>query len=152
MKSTDLKIKDYIGNNHLNKRYIKKFQSNYKKIFIDVLKEKNNKEENLYIFNDKFKLNFDKKRINRFNKFKTIVVIGMGGSILGAEAIKNFLSQRIKKEIFFFNNLDPKRIHSFKKFKKIKNILFIIISKSGNTIETLSNLSYLNIIKKNQKT
>ena len=75
----------------------------------------------------------------------------MGGSILGAEAINNFLEEKIKKKIYFFNNLNTKKISTIKKEKKLNKILFIIISKSGNTIETLSNLSALNIIKKNSK-
>ena len=38
--------------------------------------------------NFKFKLNF--KEIKKFHKFKTVVVLGMGGSTLGAEAIYFF--------------------------------------------------------------
>ena len=74
----------------------------------------------------------------------------MGGSILGAEAIHNFLRRKIKKKIYFFNNLDEEQVAEFKK-KNLSNILFIIISKSGETVETLSNIFSLNIIKKNAK-
>ncbi len=75
----------------------------------------------------------------------------MGGSILGSEAINNFLEKKIKKKVYFFDNLEQEKISNFKKNNNLKNILFIIISKSGNTIETLSNVLYLNIIKKNSK-
>jgi glucose-6-phosphate isomerase len=64
----------------------------------------------------------------------------MGGSILGAEAIYHFLKKKIKKNFIFFNNIDENKLNEFKKNKKLNKILFIIISKSGNTIETLSNL------------
>ena len=76
----------------------------------------------------------------------------MGGSILGSEAIKNFLQKKIKKKVYFFNNLDLGVILKFKKKENLNKILFLVISKSGNTIETLSNLFSLNIIKKNSKT
>ena len=39
----------------------------------------------------------------------------------------------------------------FKKKKSLKKSSFYLISKSGNTIETLSNLFALDIIKKNSK-
>ncbi len=75
----------------------------------------------------------------------------MGGSILGAEATYNFLQAKIKKKIYFFNDLDENKIISFKKKENLTKILFIIISKSGNTVETLSNIFTLNIIKKDAK-
>ena len=60
----------------------------------------------------------------------------MGGSILGSEAVK-FLEDKIKKN-FFFNDLDQKKILNLRKQTSLNNVLFIIISKSGNTVETLS--------------
>ena len=75
----------------------------------------------------------------------------MGGSILGTEAIYNFFQKKIKKKFYFFNNLDENKLYDFKKKENLSKVLFIIISKSGNTIETLSNLFSLNIIKKNSK-
>ena len=74
----------------------------------------------------------------------------MGGSILGSEAIYYFLRNKIQKNLFFFDNLNPEEIAEFKR-KKLKNTLYIIISKSGNTLETLTNLVALKIIKKNKK-
>ena len=38
-------------------------------------------------------------QFKKFKKFKNIVLIGMGGSILGTEAIFNFLKQKIKNYI-----------------------------------------------------
>ena len=75
----------------------------------------------------------------------------MGGSILGTEAIYNFLKFKIKKKVYFFNNLDNSMIVNFEKTKNNNNTLFIIISKSGNTIETLTNLSFLKILKNKSK-
>ena len=67
----------------------------------------------------------------------------MGGSILGVEAIYDFLKYKIKKNFSFFSNLQCKKI-SESKNKKVN----LIISKSGNTLETNSNF---NLILKNQK-
>ena len=62
----------------------------------------------------------------------------MGGSILGAKAIFSFLKHKIKKEVEFTDNLNSKNILSSK-----KKYLNLIISKSGNTIETITNSNIL---------
>ena len=60
----------------------------------------------------------------------------MGGSVLGAAAIYNFLKFKIKKKFIFLNTL---KSGTNKKYKK--NILNLVISKSGNTLETITNLN-----------
>ena len=66
-------------------------------------------------------------------------VIGMGGSILGAEAIHDFFKKKIKKKITFVNNLN-----SNANYFQDKNVnLNLIISKSGNTLETIANANVL---------
>lgn len=90
-----------------------------------------------YFQNENFKIRYNFKNIKKFNKFKTVVVLGMGGSILGAEAIYFFLKRKIKKKFIFLNNLDYVKIKKLKKNYDFKKTLFIIISKSGNTLETL---------------
>ena len=72
----------------------------------------------------------------------------MGGSILGAETIYQFLKHKVKKKFIFLNNLTS----NFSEKDKSKKIVNLIISKSGNTIETILNSSYLinqNKINKN---
>ena len=44
------------------------------------------------------KYNFDFKEIKKFNNFKTVIVIGMGGSVLGARAIYSFLKYKITQD------------------------------------------------------
>ena len=151
MTKNNLIIENNISNKFLNYKLIKKISKNYKKIFNEILFEKNNPNKIFNLFSENFRFNFDLNEIQKFKKFKEIAIIGMGGSILGSEAINNFLEKKIKKKVYFFDNLDQEKISNFKKNNKLKNILFIIISKSGNTIETLSNVLYLNIIKKNSK-
>ena len=66
-------------------------------------------------------------------------VIGMGGSILGTEAIYDFLKKKIKKKITFVNNLNSNADY----FKDKGINLNLIISKSGNTLETIANANTL---------
>ena len=151
MIKSKILIKNSIQKKYLDKNYIKKLSKDFQQIIDEVINDTDKSNKTLNVLNNKFKFNFTQKDLKKFRKFKTIVLIGMGGSILGAEAINNFLKKKIKKKIYFFDNLDPKKIANFKKEKNLKKILFLIISKSGNTIETLSNFLSLNIIKKNSK-
>ena len=92
-----------------------------------------------------YKYSYSKSDINKFKKNSTIRLIGMGGSILGAETIYQFLNHKIKKKFIFLNNLKPNLLEKDKYKKKVN----LIISKSGNTIETIINSSYL--INQNKK-
>ena len=114
-----------------------KKKKNIKNIFNDI---KRNyflgKEQLLLSLSDGYKYSFDLKKISKLKKFSIYRIIGMGGSVLGAEAIYNFLKFKIKKKFIFLNNL---KSGVNKKFKK--DILNLIISKSGNTLETIANLN-----------
>ena len=85
--------------------------------------------------------------LKKYKKFKRIITIGLGGSILGAQATKLFFKKTIKKELIFINNLELDQIKKLNKLNNLKNSLFIIISKSGNTLEVLS---IINSLKKKQ--
>ncbi len=63
----------------------------------------------------------------------------MGGSTLGAKAIYKFLEDKTKKKFVFIDNLKPK----LSKYEKSNEAVNIIISKSGNTLETISNTNIL---------
>ena len=91
-----------------------------------------------------YKYSFNKKIIKKLNRYSTFRLIGMGGSTLGAEAIYQFLHNKTKKKFIFINNLKP----ILSKNEKNKKACNIIISKSGNTLETISNSSLL--INKNK--
>ncbi|MBD1166242.1 glucose-6-phosphate isomerase [Pelagibacterales bacterium SAG-MED07] len=93
-------------------------------------------EEILLSLSKKYKYKFNFKKINKFRKFKDFTIFGMGGSSLGAEAIYFFLKNKIKKNFKFVNNINLSNIQKSKNKR-----LNIIISKSGNTLETLSNLN-----------
>ena len=96
-----------------------------------LLKRKN---EVINSLSNNYKDNFNKKIINKYKKFSNFRIIGMGGSSLGAKAIYDFLKKKIKKSFTFIDNLQP--AYDVKKKKIFTNL---IISKSGNTIETIVN-------------
>ena len=81
-----------------------------------------------------YKNNYTKKLIKKFKNSKNFRLIGMGGSILGANTIYEFLKYKIKKNFIFVDNLQAKENKSEK--KKFTNL---IVSKSGNTLETIVN-------------
>ena len=125
----------------------KEFNQNLRKArkSFKILKSeiKNNKIPFLASFEKNYKFDFSKQKINQFSKCKNIIVIGIGGSILGTQSIYSFFGKKIKKNFFFINNLDSNLILKYKKIKNLKNSCFIVVSKSGNTLETIANLGVI---------
>ncbi|MFT7879529.1 MAG: glucose-6-phosphate isomerase [Sulfurimonas sp.] len=75
-----------------------------------------------------------------FEDLETIVVIGIGGSSLGAKAVDTMLKHKKKgmRKLLFFENFDPIAVtQTIGQINKAHS-LFICISKSGGTIETIS--------------
>ena len=107
-----------------------------KKYFKEILKDKLPILETL---KPKYKYSYSQKLILKYKKFLNIRIIGMGGSILGSEAIYEFLKKKIKKKVTFVNNLNSNTDNFYN-----RNInLNLIISKSGNTLETIVNANTL---------
>ena len=107
-----------------------------KKDFLNLIKNQPSLFETL---KPTYKYSYSKKAISKYKRFSSIRIIGMGGSILGAQAIYDFLKKKIKKKITFVNNLN-----SNADYFQDKNInLNLIISKSGNTLETIANANTL---------
>ena len=118
-------------NNIINKKILKEYKN--------IIKEKS---EVISSLNKNYKDSFSKKILKKFIKIKKVVLIGMGGSILGAKAIYSFLNFS-KKKFYFIDSFSNSSI------KKIQNPkITLIISKSGNTLETISNSNILIDIKK----
>ena len=126
MLSKDIKFKNFKG---------KKINKTLKIFLKNLIDKKDDKNNLINSFTTSYLYSFNKKKINKYRKFNNYEIYGMGGSSLGAEAIYNFMKYKIKKKFYFFNNLDTKN-HSIKNKKKSLNI---IISKSGNTLETIVN-------------
>ena len=114
---------------------IKKKKLIVKKKLKLILNEKNQVIRSL---SKSYKDSFSKKNTKHFNKKFDYRIIGMGGSTLGAQAIYDFLKKKIKKNFIFVDNLS-----AFENKKTKKNLNNLIISKSGNTTETIVNANIL---------
>jgi len=98
--------------------------------------------------------NLPEQNISKFKDFaksvtqKDIAVIGIGGSSLGTYAIYSFLqtSQTFEKSLYFFESTDPTDIKMRLKKLNLRDTLFLVISKSGTTIETISIFKYISSI------
>jgi glucose-6-phosphate isomerase len=77
---------------------------------------------------------------------KHIMVIGIGGSSLGARAIYEFLlpANSKLKNLSFLETIDPLKVNYSLDKIDLNNTQFVFISKSGDTIETISLLKYIN--------
>ena len=88
-------------------------------------------------------------------KFTTVVQIGIGGSDLGPRAmylaLENWAKQNglQKMEARFISNVDPDDAASVLKSIDLPHSLFVLVSKSGTTLETLTNESFVKDALKN---
>ena len=116
--------------------YLKDFKYNIENKIIKIFNKLIN--ENNPIINSlskSYKYSYNKKLLQRLKKYSKIKLIGMGGSSLGAKSIYSFLRKNIKKEFIFYDNLSYRK----QSHENSKNTLNLIISKSGNTLETITN-------------
>ena len=132
MLTKNIKFKNYIVRSNISKvkREFKKFVSKENEILSSL--------------SLKYKYSYSKRIIKKYKNFSKLRIIGIGGSILGTEAIYSFLRDKIKKKIFFINTIKNKTIKN-----KGNKILNLVVSKSGNTLETISNSNIF--INKNDK-
>ena len=112
-----------------------------KKIKISLKNILSKKSELINSLSNQYK---DSYNIKKIKKNFDVRIIGMGGSILGAKAIYHLLQKKISKKFYFLDNLQNKFEFDYK-----KRYLNLIISKSGNTLETISNANIF--IKKKDK-
>ena len=124
---------------NLKKRNNKKI----KNIFSIILQKNDPKYRIIDTFSNNYQNSFNKKKITRYKKYKTISIFGLGGSSLCIKAIYDFLKNKIKKKVYFYDNLNVE----VPKIAQDKN-LDIVISKSGSTLETIVNQ---NIFSKSKK-
>ena len=130
------------NNFYLSSRKFYKNLGKTKKIFNSLKQDLiNSAIPLLQCYEKNYIFDFTPTTIKKFSKFKNIVIVGMGGSILGTKSIYSFFKKKVKKKVFFFDNLDINLNLQFNKIKNLKNSCFIIVSKSGNTFETITNLS-----------
>ena len=140
MLKKDNFFKNYFINLSKYNKNLKKTKKVFSSFIVDL---KNNQIPLLKSYEKNYEFDFSATTVKKFSKYRNIVVIGMGGSILGTKSIYSFLKKRIKKEVFFFDNLDLNLSLKYKKIKNLKNSCFIIVSKSGDTLETITNLGII---------
>ena len=75
----------------------------------------------------------------------TIAVIGIGGSSLGAKAVYEFMKpvKDLPRKLYFFESTDPINITDLLSKFDIQKTHFLVISKSGSTVETFSIYKYI---------
>ena len=82
-------------------------------------------------------------------KFTTVVQIGIGGSDLGPRAmylaLENWAKKngKFKMEAQFISNVDPDDAAAVLNKIDVAHALFVLVSKSGTTLETLTNESFV---------
>ena len=118
-------------NKNLEIKLLKKLNSNIHKKIVQS-------------FSEKYEYAFKSVNLRKYKHFKNINIIGMGGSSLGIKAIYNFFGTKIKKKFTFIDNINLKKNYN----KNLKS-LNLVISKSGNTLETISNFKCLKNKKNN---
>ena len=82
-------------------------------------------------------------------KFTTVVQIGIGGSDLGPRAmylaLENWakVNNTLKMEAKFISNVDPDDAAGVLSTVDVEHAIFVLVSKSGTTLETLTNESFV---------
>lgn len=130
----------------MNKVVFKNFSKknkNFKKLKVILNSIINTDSEIIKSLKPNYKYSYKTSLLRKIKKFKNIRIFGIGGSILGSKAIYQFLIDKIKNKILFVDDISDIKLNSK------KNFLNLIISKSGNTIETIANIN-LNIGKKDK--
>ena len=95
------------------------------------------------------------------NRFENILVLGIGGSALGGLAVTeailkpywNFLSREERNNyprIFFLDNIDPDAINGLLQILDLKKTLVNVITKSGDTAETMSQFMVIKALMKKE--
>ena len=92
MKNSKIVYKNFIKKKKF--RSFKNLNKNYSNILKNIILNLDTNKDVLHPLSKKFKLNFKTEDLKKFKKYKNISIIGMGGSILGAEAIHFFLKKK----------------------------------------------------------
>ena len=83
------------------------------------------------------------------NNIESIVILGIGGSSLGTRAIYEFLKpvKSLKRKLYFFESTDPINILELSEKIDLNRSHFLVISKSGTTVETIAIFKYFYNLK-----
>jgi glucose-6-phosphate isomerase len=109
--------------------------------FENYLQVINSKERGFYhLTKDVDSIDQCEKALQKFSAKKTLVHVGIGGSALGPQfLVESLAPQQAEKNVLFIDNVDSEDIQKKLRDLNHKEAFFHIVSKSGGTIETLSN-------------
>jgi len=143
-------LKALIGEEGLEKDDILKYEKDVSKAIDSILND--HKEKRLAFLN----LPLDYKTVEKIEsyvkslnfEYKNIIIVGIGGSSLGIQAIyqsllpyyQNFFSE---PKVLFLENVDPETVSEFFEKINIEESIAVIITKSGSTAETMSQFMIL---------
>lgn len=85
------------------------------------------------IFNENDLIEFE-KLAEEIKKYKKVLVLGVGGSSLGGKTLTSLNPQN---KLQFLESIDPETVKNTLDEIDLKNTFFLVISKSGETIETI---------------
>ncbi len=136
-------LSEHIGEKDgLTGREIKYFKAQFEQEFKAFVKE-HSKLGFCQIINDRSLVTEATEFYKQNSDFDNLVVLGIGGSALGAKAIKNIISPaKLSRNVFILDNIDPFSLNDFFEGLDFEKTLFLVISKSGETVETLSQFMY----------
>ncbi len=132
---------------------VKKFQNQVNQAIVAVDEQLAQKKYGfINILSDSQLLKTIEKTFQGIRYAKTLVVVGIGGSDLGARAIQQALEQdQVAMDVLFHgDSTDPTAITRLLKQIDLEETIFCIISKSGETIETISQYVFFKAVMKQQ--
>lgn len=132
--------------NGLGERFFGKFLEKNKTLISEVFRSKSKMGYAFLELTEDKKLFSEIKKLSqkhKKNKWENIVVLGIGGSSLGAIAVQEaimgpFHLLQKQPHLFVIDNIDPSYVSDFLNSIDLKKSLFIVISKSGGTTEPMS--------------
>ena len=151
-KNCDISV---IGDEHginINEEF-----TNYKDRIAEIIKDLNQRKDKYGQWLQWMNLGYNEETVwyvKEFaslikNRFENVLVLGIGGSALGGLAFTeallkpywNMLSSEQRNDfprIFFLDNIDPDSMNGLLSFLDLKKTLVNVITKSGDTAETMS--------------
>jgi glucose-6-phosphate isomerase len=140
-----------INSFNFSKNNSKSYKSNLRKCS-EILKNLSNNKENFFFntLSEAYQKSlFLKRKVLKKRIHKNILVVGMGGSVLGSKMLSSFFG--LDKNYYFLDNLNNSKVNDFIE-KDLSKFSIFVISKSGETLETLTNFNIiLNNFKKRKK-
>lgn len=139
LKNAGIDKKDFQKNQKLIAPYLEKINSR-KQGFYTVINNKKTAEE------------IEKFAKSIRGKYSHFVILGIGGSALGAACINQIFSEFYRhSKLIVLDNIDPILIKELDKILDYKKTLFLVITKSGTTPETISQYLYFRKRVENKK-